>query len=98
MIKVVMERHCKPGNENALASLLVDLRTRAMRQPGYVTGETLIKIDEPTFYFTIGTWTRIDAWHAWEADEARFELTRMIDGLLSEEPKTYICAPVNEGE
>jgi len=96
MIKVVMERRCKPGNERSLASLLVDLRAKAMRQPGYVTGETLIRLDEPAFYITIGTWTRIDAWKAWEGNEERFELTRIIDGLLADDPKTYVCAPITD--
>ena len=94
MIKVVMKRHCKPGKEHSLGDLLVDLRAKAMRQPGYVTGETLVRVDDATFYITIGTWTRLDAWNAWENNEERFELTRLIDGLLIDDPETYICTPL----
>ena len=41
MVRVIIERRCRPGKEAELETLLVELRTRAMRQPGYISGETL---------------------------------------------------------
>ena len=96
MIKVIMERHCKPGKESALANLLIDLRAKAMRLPGYISGETLIKIDDPSCYLTIGTWTRWEVWKAWENSEERFELTQLIAALLIEEPRPFACTPLSE--
>jgi heme oxygenase (mycobilin-producing) len=96
MIKVIMERHCKPGKESALANLLIDLRTKAMRQPGYISGETLIRIDDPSCYLTIGTWTRSEVWKAWENSEERFELMQLITALLSEEPRSFAYTPLSE--
>ena len=40
MIKVMIERHVKKGE--GISPLLRDLRDVAMRQPGYITGETIV--------------------------------------------------------
>ena len=96
MIKVVMERHCTPGKGQFLAALLIDLRARAMRQKGYISGETFVRADDPSWYLTIGTWARADAWKAWEKSEERLELTRQIDALLTDTPKTTVYTPFVE--
>ncbi len=41
MIRVMIERQCQPGKEKQLRDLMLELRSAAMRQRGYITGETL---------------------------------------------------------
>ena len=96
MIKVIIERHCKPGKEVALGGLLIDLRTKGLRQPGYVSGETLVSVEDPRNYLTIGTWTRLEFWKAWENSQERAELAQMIDALLAEDPRQSIYSAVIE--
>lgn len=47
MIKVVMERHCKPGKEEELKKLLEELKSRALQRHGSYAWETLRSMDDP---------------------------------------------------
>jgi antibiotic biosynthesis monooxygenase (ABM) superfamily enzyme len=86
MIRVAIMRHCKPGQENRLEGLLKDLRASCMRHPGYISGETLVNMNDPTTYLVIGTWTRLEAWKAWENCQERQELLQIVSSCLLDEP------------
>lgn len=87
MIKVIIERRCLPGKEAELEGLLLELRTRAMRQPGYVSGETLKgdtlrTVDDPSLWLVISAWVDADSWLAWESKPERREIASKIEPLL----------------
>lgn len=44
LIQVVIKRQARKGKVECLLSLLKELRSGAIRQPGYISGETLIKV------------------------------------------------------
>ena len=90
MIRVLIERRCKTGKEEALDSLLNDLRSKSLDQPGYISGETLVEINDPTSFLVISTWTRLNAWKAWTDSRARLEVVDLIAPLLSGEPVVRI--------
>lgn len=98
MIRVFIERRCRPGKERALEGLLKDLRAQSLHQPGYVSGETLVGLDAPTSYLVISTWTQLDAWKAWENSQARLEVAHLIASVLADEPKVHIYGPPLEEE
>ena len=84
MIRVMIERHCQPGKEKQLIDLLLELRSAAMRQHGYITGETLREAENPSVFMVIGTWITLEAWKAWETARQRLVVDEMIDSLLTE--------------
>ena len=88
MVKIIVERRLKEGGNPM--HLLRDLRTAAMRYPGYVTGETLVNTEDKTVITVISTWRSIDDWQAWEASATRADIYKLIDPLLVEEPKVRI--------
>ena len=90
MIRVIMERCCKTGKERALQGLLEDLRASAMRQPGYITGETLVSMDDPSYHLVISTWSHLGAWKAWEDSEERHQILQLIGCCLIEEPRVRV--------
>ncbi len=53
MIRVLIERHCQPAKEVQLRGLMIELRMAAMRQPGYISGETLREADNPSAFMVI---------------------------------------------
>jgi len=83
MVKIVIERHCRPDAEAELESLLVELRTEAVQQRGYVSGETLRSIDDPSLWLVLSTWLDIGLWTAWEASSKRQEVASRIEPLLA---------------
>ena len=90
MVKVTIERHCLPNKEAELVKLLVELRSRAMWQRGYHSGETLRSVDDPSLWLVIGTWLDADLWKAWNNSPKRKEITARIAPLLSEEEKVSV--------
>ena len=64
MIKVIIERKIKAGKEREAWDLLHELRSEAMLQSGYVSGETLKGYEDPSLWFAIGTWLEAEDWQA----------------------------------
>ena len=82
MVRVVIERHCKPDKQAEMGSLLVELRTKAMHRPGYISGETLRSADDPSHWLVISTWVDADLWTVWETTPERREINSKIESLL----------------
>jgi heme-degrading monooxygenase HmoA len=81
-IKVIIERKAIPGNELELNRLLMELRAKAMKVKGYISGETLRELDDPNTCIVIATWNAIEDWKAWEGNKERVEIQVKIDALL----------------
>jgi len=90
MVRIVIERHLKEGMRGDLMPLLRELRTAAMHQPGYVTGETLASTEDPSIISVLSTWRGIGDWKAWEKSEQRIKLYKQVEPLLVEKPKVSI--------
>jgi hypothetical protein len=97
MVKVVIERHCKLGNENRLEGFLKDLRVSCMRNLSYISGETLVDIDDPLTYITIGTWTRFEGWKAWQNCHERQELIQLVSVCTTDEPSVSVYTAPGSG-
>ena len=90
MIKVLIERSVKKNNFTKLIAHLNDLRSAALHQPGYVTGETLIKGDDPADVLVISTWISEDHWKAWTTSEERIELNDLVNSMIEGDAKISI--------
>ncbi len=105
MVRVIIERRFQPGKESELEDLLVELRSRAMAQPGYVSGETLRSIDDPSLWVVLSTWLDASLWKVWEANPERKEIENRIERIASAPAKvsafTFVwraCWSENEAE
>lgn len=83
-VKIIIRRRIPKGKEAQVLPLLLDLRSKAITQPGYISGETLINTNDPEDYVVIGTWKSVNHWKAWEATKERGEIQSKIDALLGE--------------
>jgi heme-degrading monooxygenase HmoA len=90
MIKVLQERRVSKENYGKLLEHLIDLRAAALHQQGYLTGETLVKGDNPIEVLTISSWISEDHWKAWTTSEERIELNDVIDRLIEGEARTSV--------
>jgi heme oxygenase (mycobilin-producing) len=86
--KVIIKRRFKEDNKQQIIALLNELRSRAMTQPGYISGETLTKTGFPNNLVVIATWQSLDAWHAWRDSEDRRRFEAMLE-LYLERPTEY---------
>ncbi|MBM3118362.1 MAG: antibiotic biosynthesis monooxygenase [Chloroflexi bacterium] len=90
MIRVVIERHCRPDKVAEMETLLIDFRIAAMRQPGYISGETLHSVDDPALWLVVSTWADIDAWKAWQTSAERQEVQKKLEPLLISPEKVSV--------
>lgn len=82
MVRVIIERRCQPNKEAELEKLLVELRSKAMWQRGYISGETLQSVDAPSLWLVISTWLDAELWKVWENSPERQEMVTKIELLL----------------
>ena len=90
MIRVTIEQHCQPGKEEQLRDLLIELRTMAMKQPGYISGETLRELINPSLFKVISTWSNLETWQTWETSPPRLLIEEKINSITSGRRKLRI--------
>jgi len=89
-VRIIIERKIEKGKEVHVAKLLLGLRSRAIKQKGYITGETLRDYDDPSTHIVISTWENTEDWKRWANKKERMEVQSKIEELLSEPSKTKI--------
>lgn len=87
-VKIIIKRRVTETMAEQLAPLLIKLRNLAMNQPGYITGETLKRMDRPGQTLVISTWNSMEAWRKWVTNPERTAVQAQIDALLGE-PTEY---------
>jgi len=65
-----------------LAPCIVQLRSLASIQPGYISGETLRCLDCTGEYLVISTWNTMEDWNNWLNSEERKKIQSQVDALL----------------
>jgi heme-degrading monooxygenase HmoA len=68
-----------------LTLLLKQLRALTLEQPGYISGETLNRIDKKDECMVVSTWRSVEDWNSWVNNPKRNEIQTEIDKLLGEE-------------
>ncbi len=90
MVRVIIERHCKPGKTADLEKHISDLRMKAVPVRGFSSGQTLIAVDDPNFYLVISTWMSQELWNSWYNSNARKNISGQINPLLSSPEKVTV--------
>ena len=78
--KVIIKRRVKQDKEKEFFTLLRQLRSAAMEQNGYISGETLICADQTNTVLVISKWASLEHWNEWKNNARR----RQIDYQLKE--------------
>ena len=89
-IRVLMKREYSEDKADALRELTDEMRVLAMDQSGYVSGETLKRIDRPGASLVISKWKSLEAWQNWFKTPERENMQRKIDELLQVETQYEI--------
>jgi heme-degrading monooxygenase HmoA len=83
-VKIFIRRVIAEERINDLLPLFKRLRNLATNQPGYISGETLKRIDSPGNYLVISTWQSLDDWRKWVVSRERIEVQKEIDARIDE--------------
>ena len=81
-VKVLIERHIKAGHEELVWEMLRDLRSQAVRQKGYLYGETWRSLENSRIFLVSSTWGSRDYWETWTNDDFRRKMEERISPYL----------------
>lgn len=81
-VKVFIKRRVPEGKGREMVPLFRKMRSLAMNQNGYISGETLRNMNDPEEYIVISSWQSSDEWVAWLKSSERQEIQSQIDTLL----------------
>jgi len=76
--KILIRRKFVKGKKREIIALLKELRSRALQQSGYISGETLSAVDQPQTLMVIGSWQDMETWHNWKENDTRKTLEQML--------------------
>jgi heme-degrading monooxygenase HmoA len=77
--KILIKRTFSKGKKNEIISLLKELRSVALQQPGYISGETLTSVDQPQTLMVISSWQDMESWNDWKENNTRRTLDQMLE-------------------
>jgi heme-degrading monooxygenase HmoA len=88
-VKVLIKRNVPRDKAKALIPIFRNIRSLAMNQPGYISGETLKRLDRDQFLI-ISSWLDTESWQNWLKSDERKKLQGQIDELLGGETEYEI--------
>ena len=83
-IKIIIKRKVPKDMEKELLPLIKELRILTTKQEGYISGETLDRVDKPGQSLVISTWQSVEDWNNWVNSTERKAIQNNIDKLLGE--------------
>jgi heme-degrading monooxygenase HmoA len=94
-VQVLIRRKFVEEKAQAVASLMVELRSLAQAQQGYISSESLKCIDPPDEdeYLIRSTWSSKEEWERWLNSEERSAIQQKIDAITGEETRYRIYEP-----
>lgn len=82
MVKVLIKRRFQEGRAREAFALLNKLRAEAMKQKGYIFGETLFNHDDIQEVLVISVWNSMENWLAWKENPERAANERLLERWL----------------
>jgi heme-degrading monooxygenase HmoA len=86
-VKILIYRKVKPGKEEELTEAVRNLRSKAIHAEGYISGETLRSLEDPSVHLVISTWKSIEDWNRWLNTPERQAFQQKTDAILEEAAK-----------
>ncbi len=80
-VRVFIKRYVKKGKTEAALELLKEVRSQALKQPGYISGETLVNHYDPCNIIVVSTWQSIDDWIRWQESDERSAKEDQLENL-----------------
>jgi len=81
-VKIIIKRSIPLQKVGKVMPLFKKMRSVAVKQPGYISGETLQSINTPGEIVVISTWQTINEWQDWVTHKERLKIQGQIDMLL----------------
>jgi len=84
-VKILIKRHVPESKHHELTPLLHEMRSLTLKQPGYISGQTLQRTDDLTECIVDSNWRSAEEWNTWFQSPERNAVQAKIDDLLGRE-------------
>lgn len=81
-VRILIRRTIPTEKAKEIIPLFRQMREFALRQKGYISGETLRNYGNPEEFLVISSWQSVSDWETWLKSPARREVQDKIDRLL----------------
>ncbi|KPK25583.1 MAG: hypothetical protein AMK69_13930 [Nitrospira bacterium SG8_3] len=92
-VKIMIERKFKKAPTDEDLRAIDELRIKALRQKGYIGGETIVNCDDPKEVLVISAWSSLEDWETWLKDRERDVLEDELGSRLEEPAKIRAFVP-----
>jgi len=89
-VKIIIDRQLKEPPNAEDIRILNDLRIRAMGQTGYISGETLVDVDDNKKIVVLSVWSSMEDWMDWKNSKEREKLEAALSAHLVEPAKIRV--------
>ena len=86
-LKVLIQRKLKPGKQHEIGEAIKDIRPGVVQAWGFISGETLRSVDDPSLHLVISAWKSVEDWQSWLDSPQRKAFEDKIAALLVEPEK-----------
>ena len=90
MIRIHVRRNIPEDKKEDVMRLIIKLRSMSTGKTGYISGETLKRLDKSGESLVVTKWQSIHYWNQWFQSEERSEIQSKIDQLLGKETQYEI--------
>jgi len=94
-VKIIIKRNVPKDKEKELLPLIKELRILTTKQEGYISGETLDRVDKPGQSLVISTWQTAENWNNWVNSVERKTIQDKIDTLLGKKTEYELYGHTN---
>ena len=92
-VKIVIERKFKEAVVPEFLQIIREIRIMALRDRGYIGGETVINVDDVREVLVFSAWSGVDDWKTWYNNKEWEELEKKLAPHLEESAKIRIFMP-----
>ncbi len=97
-VSIIIRRSIKDKSTAIeVAPLILQLRSKAAVQPGFLTDQTFSCLDCEGEYLVISSWNDIGDWNTWMHSDERMAIQHQVDEILGEETLYRYYEPIVGG-
>ena len=89
-VTVLIDRTFKPQGVQKAYEVIVKLRSLATLEAGYISGQTLVSVDNPNRLVVMGTWATVQQWQDWRDSELRADQSAKLESLSTSPEKVDV--------
>ena len=92
-VKIVIERKFKEAPTEDDLRVIDEIRIKALRDRGYIGGETVVNADNSREVLVFSAWSSVDDWNSWYTKKDWEKLEKSLAPHLEEPAKIRIFSP-----